>query len=241
MRLPTRLIITLIFSFFLTALSQAAEPEILSGTVISAQGAGKYTILQIKQDDQLLWLAAQNFTVAAGDRIEYLGGVPMTDFYVKSLDRKFENILFLTNIRIMVDKDPAKTTGSPVSEPMPQDSMHRSLAAGAGTAPPVAGEIVKAEAQLTVAELFKRRVELAGKVVGVRGKVLKVSKNIMGRTWVTLADGSGTPPDDVLRVTTRDEVKTGETVSAAGTVKIDVDLGAGYKYKVIVEEAVFDR
>lgn len=241
MKLQKLVFITLIVSFFLTAPARAAEPEILSGTVISAQSAGKYTILQIKQDDQLLWLAAQDFAAVAGDRIEYLGGVPMTDFYVKSLDRKFENILFLTNVRIKVDKDPEKTTESPAPEPMPQDSAHRNLAAGARIAPPVAGAIVKAEAELTVAELFKRRSELAGKVVSVRGKVMKVGKNILGRTWVTMADGSGIAPDDVLRVTTREEVKTGETVAAIGTVKIDVDLGAGYKYKVIIEEAALAR
>lgn len=241
MRLPRHLIITLIFSVFLTAAAQATEPEILSGTVISAQSAGKYTIIQINRDDQSLWLAAQNFAAAAGDRIEYLGGVPMTDFYVKSLDRKFENILFLTNIRIKVDKEPEQAAEGPAPGMMPQDSAHRNLAANAGIAPPLAGEIVKAETQLTVAELFKRRAGLAGQIVSVRGKVLKVTNNILGRTWVTLADGSGTAPDDVLRVTTRDGVQAGETVGATGTVKIDVDLGAGYKYKVIIEEATFDR
>ncbi|MCK5192199.1 MAG: hypothetical protein KAQ71_00215, partial [Desulfobulbaceae bacterium] len=68
-----------------------------------------------------------------------------------------------------------------------------------------------------------------------------LTKNILGRTWVTLADGSGTAPDDKLLATTLQEVRIGETLSVTGTVKTNINLGAGYQYKAILEEATFAR
>ncbi len=48
----------------------------------------------------------------------------------------------------------------------------------------------------TVSELFAKKAELNGKQVTLRGKVVKVSKNIMGKNWVHLQDGTGDPKDN---------------------------------------------
>lgn len=230
--------------------SAAAGGEILAGTVLSAEPAGAYTIIRIEQGGKELWLAANSIVVEKGDRVEYMGGVVMKDFYIKSLDRTFPEILFLSNIRIeiaeeeMAAAEDAEAEAVSVEETaaaMPDDENHKNIGAGPQLAAPTAEEMAGLAAELTIAELFARGDSLADQVVRVKGKVMKVSRNILGRTWVTLSDGTGTAPDDVLRVTTLDEVKIGETVSAAGTVKINVDLGAGYKYKVIIDEAIFTR
>ena len=230
------------FCLLLPILARAAGPEILSGTVIFAETTDRYTIIQIKQDEKELWLAATAFDAAVGDKIEYMGGVPMGDFYVKALDRTFDEILFLSNIRKAVDEQkepPPEETAQPAV--MPDDDYHRNITTGQPVAAPAPGEVIKAAAELTIAEVFARRSELADQVVSVRGKVLKLTKNILGRTWVTLADGSGTAPDDKLLATTLQEVRIGETLSVTGTVKTNINLGAGYQYKAILEEATFAR
>ncbi len=91
----------------------------------------------------------------------------------------------------------------------------------------------------TVAEIVGGRSALKDKSVTVRGKVVKFTPGVMGKNWVHLQDGSGNAKDgsnDVV-VTTQGETKVGDVVLVKGTVKTDVDLGSGYKYAVLVENA----
>jgi len=66
---------------------------------------------------------------------------------------------------------------------------------------------------------------------------------VLGRNWVHLRDGSGTAQDgsNDLLVTTKDTATVGEVVLASGTVHTDRDLGSGYAYKVLVEDATLKR
>ena len=73
----------------------------------------------------------------------------------------------------------------------------------------------------------------------VSGKVVKYNPGIMGKNWVHLRDGSGSAADssnDIL-VTTQNPASVGAIVTARGIVRTDKDFGAGYAYKVLIEEA----
>lgn len=241
----------LLFCLVLPSLGAAASKEILTGTVIFTETAGNYTFIELKQEEKKLWLASAPFEVAVGDQIEYAGGVPMSDFHAKALDRTFEEILFLTNIRKVVD-EPEEGAGAAVMpdddlhrnlDPqapagMPADDLHRNLAPqAADTALPTAGEVTRAAGDLSIAELYEKRADLNGKTVSLRAKVIKVSNNIKGKTWLTLADGTGAAPDNVLRVVTGGNAQIGQVLTVRGIVRVDVDLGAGYKYKLLIDEA----
>lgn len=91
----------------------------------------------------------------------------------------------------------------------------------------------------TVAEIIKNRVALKGKTVVVRGKVVKYNAGIMGKNWVHLRDGSGSAADDTndILVTTTNETKLNDVVTVKGVVHNDEDFGAGYAYKVLIEDA----
>jgi len=91
----------------------------------------------------------------------------------------------------------------------------------------------------TVAEIVKNRVALKGKTVVVRGKVVKYNAGILGKNWVHLRDGSGSAADqsDDILVTTQNETRLDAIVTAKGVVHNDEDFGAGYAYKVLIEEA----
>jgi len=120
-------------------------------------------------------------------------------------------------------------------------------AAGGGSggtkAPDTTGQIkvekAKGSDAYTVSETYENAGKLEKKTVIVRGKVVKVSKGIMGKNWVHLRDGSGDSGKGTnnLVVTTQDLPKVGDVVTAKGILYKDKDFGAGYKYKVIVEEA----
>ena len=93
----------------------------------------------------------------------------------------------------------------------------------------------------TVEELVTKRTELKDKPVLVRGKVVKFNPEIMGKNWVHLRDGSGSAADgsnDIL-VTTMASTKVGDVVTVEGTVRTDKDFGAGYSYRVLIEDATF--
>ena len=91
--------------------------------------------------------------------------------------------------------------------------------------------------------MFAQRTQLKGKTVAVRGKVVKFASNIMGKNWAHLRDGSGSAADGTndLVVTTKQDVRAGEVVTARGVVNTDVDIGMGVKYKVLLEDATFQK
>ena len=95
----------------------------------------------------------------------------------------------------------------------------------------------------TVAEVVGGKAGLKGKSVLVRGKVVKYNAGILGKNWVHLRDGSGSAANktnDIL-VTSKEEAKVGDVVLARGVVRTDVDLGSGYVYAVMIEEATLRK
>ena len=95
-----------------------------------------------------------------------------------------------------------------------------------------------------VSELFKGKATLDKQKVTVKGKVVKVTAGIMGRNWIHLQDGSGSPAtkDNDLTVTTSQDLPaTGKIVTVSGILAKDKDFGSGYFYPVIVEEATIKK
>ena len=91
----------------------------------------------------------------------------------------------------------------------------------------------------TVQEIFAKTTELAGKIVQVRGKVVKFNPHIMGRNWIHIQDGSGDPLQNThdLVATSTEEAVVGDVVTVQGKLTANKDFGAGYNYAAIIEEA----
>ena len=95
----------------------------------------------------------------------------------------------------------------------------------------------------TVAEVVAKRADLKDKTVVVRGKVVKFTPGVMDKNWIHLRDGTGSAADgtnDVV-VTTKEETQIGAVVLVKGVVHTDKDLGSGYSYKVLIEEATLQK
>lgn len=98
--------------------------------------------------------------------------------------------------------------------------------------------IAEAEGDRTVAEVFAAKADLAGQQVLVRGRVVKSNPGVMGKNWLRVRDGSGGDGTNDLTVTTTGAApQVGDTVLVKGTVALDRDLGMGYRYEVIIEDA----
>ena len=94
---------------------------------------------------------------------------------------------------------------------------------------------------MTIAEIIAAYEQIEGQEVSLRARVTKFSANILEKNWITLQDGTGTAPNDKITATTMETVKTGEVFTIEGIVKTDVNLGGGYLYKVLLEEARFTQ
>ncbi len=95
---------------------------------------------------------------------------------------------------------------------------------------------------ITIAEVYAKKAELAGKNIQVVGKVTKVSQAIMGKNWIHIQDGTGAEgSNDLIFTSPTDLAEIGDEVIAKGVVAIDQDLGYGYFYTVIIQESTFTK
>lgn len=208
----------------------------LSGTVVETMDSGGYTYINLDSNGKKIWVAVPKMSVKVGQKISLYPGTEMGTFTSKSLHRTFDNIIFSAGpIR-------SRTSGSTSGG----NAFHNRNTGHITTVVP-AGKIKVEKASgpnaYTVGELYKNRGRLDKKSVVVRGQVVKVLSNIMGKNWIHLQDGSGNPSEksNDLVVTSRDLPAVGETVTAKGTLRKDKNFGSGYKYNIIVEDASISK
>jgi hypothetical protein len=219
-----------------------------TGKVVETTNTAGYTYVLVDTGSQKHWAAANEFAVKPGDMVEVGAGVPMSNYHSKTLNRDFDMVYFTGRIKVAGDKTSA-------SEATPQlPAGHPPLNAGSTPALPpghplITGDsakapnldltgIKRAEGGKTIEEIFAGQKKLAGKEVVVRGKVVKYNAQILGKNWLHIRDGSGSPDkqDNDLTITTSDTAKLGDTVLVTGKLAADKDFGAGYKYSLIIED-----
>ena len=219
------------------ATDSMAGSALRQGTVAESIDVTAYTYIKTEESD--LWIAAPSMTVSPGDRVEYSGGMEMGSFYSKALDRTFDNILFVDHVDV-VGRNIDNMHGAAVSGHEAVADQFLPSRAPAVKAP-LAGEISALEGGVDIAAIYAEAGELGGRTLKVRAKVMKISENVMGLNWVTLQDGTGAAPDDKLLATSAELVSPGDVVIASGVLGNDVDVGSGYKYKILLEQATFTK
>ena len=205
----------------------------VKGKVLEVKDVETYTYLRLKTKDGEVWAAVNKTPVKVGSDVTVENAAVMANFESKTLKRKFDQIYFGS---IAGSGAPAHVAGGDMA------AAH----AGVGKSADV-GEIKVAKATgpdaRTVAEVVAKRTDLKDKTVVVQGKVVKFTPEVMGKNWIHLRDGTGSASDgsnDVV-VTTKDETQVGAIVLVKGVVHTDKDLGSGYSYKVLIEEATLQK
>jgi translation initiation factor IF-1 len=212
----------------------------LQGQVQEVIDGGSYTYLRVKTSSGDVWVATLPMKLQKGASIVMDDAMLMTDFHSKALNRTFKEIVFGTARTAGTASTTRASTAAakPAAAPPPaQMSPHGSAAREPAVAVGRIDKATGAEGR-TVAEVNQQAKQLAGRNVQVRGKVVKVSTNIMGRNWVHLRDGTGKADgSNDLLVTTTQAPKVGDVVLARGVVRVNADFGSGYSYPVLVEKA----
>jgi hypothetical protein len=214
--------------------------QTVTGTVVETMNAASYTYVRVKSSTGEIWAASMQFPVAVGDKVVVPLETPMQNFRSASLNRVFPLIYFSSRIAREGEMAPPPLAAAHGAS---GGSLPAATPSAATPAAAVTELIAPADGGMSVASVWAKRASFAGKPVTVRGKVVKFNGGILGTNWLHIQDGSGSAKDGTndLTVTTDGMVKVGEIITATGKVAIDKDFGAGYSYKVIVEQAAVVR
>ena len=221
-----------------TAAPAASAAGTIAGTIAETMNSGGYTYALLQTGSKDSWIAANELPIKVGDRISATIDMPMENFNSKTLNRSFPLIYFVKGVTR--DGEAVAATTGP-AEALALAGSHDPTPV---TAAPMVVEPIKPQpGGITIADLWTRRQALAGTVVMVSGKVVKVNNDIMGSNWIHLQDGSGsaTSGTNDLTVTTSALVKAGDIVTISGKLATGKDLGSGYAYDVIVENAIVTK
>ena len=208
---------------------KAAAP--LSGKVLKSMDGGGYTYIYLqKKDRKKIWVAIPKAKVTVGSTIDLVPGEEMKNFESRALKRTFERITF--SLGRIAPQGVRTGTFPEVASPGNKNSatVNETMT------------IARAEGSNahTVAELYAQKNSLNGRTVLVRGKVTKVVPRIMKMNWLHIQDGTGSAgkKDHEVVVKTKAQPATGETITISGTLLKDKDYGSGYRYDVIIDNAV---
>jgi hypothetical protein len=218
------------------ATAQATPPtpgQPVKGEILETRDVDSYTYLRLKTANGEIWAAVPTTAAKKGTQVTIANPMTMENFESKTLKKKFDRIVF----------GQIAEPGAATAPAALMASQHGAAPAAAPGAP--VAKVAKASGPegRTVAEIVNGKAGLKDKTVLVRGQVVKVNLGIMGKNWIHLQDGSGAAADgsnDIL-VTTQDKAAVGDIVSAKGTVRTDVNVGPGYAYAVMIENATVGK
>ena len=192
-------------------------------TVKEVLQANAYTYILATEADKEYWIALPKMELKVGNTYTYEGGMEMKNFESKDLKRTFDSVLFLEGLIDPNASTTAETTSTPVNV-----SSSKVLSKG----------ITLAKGGISIFDLYSTKDKLAGKTVILTGKAVKFMPGIMNKNWIHLQDGSNFNGFNDITITTLETVKVDDVVSLKGTVVLNKDLGSGYKYEILIEDAV---
>ena len=186
--------------------------------------ANAYTYLLATEGEKEYWIAIPKTDVKVGKTYTYEGGMEMKKFESKDLKRTFESVFFVEGL---IDPDAPAVTETTTIDPkntIPDTELSKGITLAKGA--------------ISLHDLFSGRDKLEGKTVILTGKVIKFMPDIMSKNWIHLQDGTSFNGFNDITITSLEKVKVDDIVSLKGTVVLNKDLGSGYKYDILIEDAV---
>ena len=195
-----------------------SQPHIAK--VIDKIAVKNYDYLQVSENKNEYWIAIPTMQIDVGETVYFSKYMIMKDFKSSYNNRTFDEILFVDDARKSTTPDEMKKIHSKALAIEKEKIEIQPLADGK-----------------TIEQIFSEKSSLNGQTVRVKGKVVKFNKQIMKRNWIHIQDGTGNENNYDLVITSDQDVKVGDIITAEGKLAIDKDFGAGYFFPVIIEEA----
>jgi hypothetical protein len=195
-----------------------SQPHIAK--VIDKIAVKNYDYLQVSENKNEYWIAVPTMQIDVGETVYFSKYMIMKDFKSSYNNRTFDEILFVDDARKSTTPDEMKKIHSKALAIEKEKIEIQPLADGK-----------------TIEQIFSEKSSLNGQTVRVKGKVVKFNKQIMKRNWIHIQDGTGNENNYDLVITSDQDVKVGDIITAEGKLATDKDFGAGYFFPVIIEEA----
>ena len=246
MRILTMLILVVVFSSCVKNKNGQINQEQTTANGKSFEVAeviqgSTYTYIRAKENSTEFWMAISKQEVKPGEVYYYSEGLPMQNFHSKEVDRTFDEIYFVSAI----SKTPIK---SGAMSGMGSGAMGGMGAMGGnGNEPAHSGKVSteqnsaitvkKLAGEITVAQVFANRDNYSGKEIEIKGVVVKVNKEVMGKNWIHIQDGTNDNGNYDLTITSADLAEINDEITVRGKIILNKDFGYGYSYEVIMEDA----
>lgn len=217
--------------------------ESLEGRVREVIDVAQYTYLRLDTAQGEVWAAVSKAPVKVDSRVSVESPTRMEHFESVTLKRTFD-VIYFGNLAsgtasLQGGQLPAGHPSIDGSPTVP--AAHGSLASPTSPASDVPDvKVARASGNnaYDVGELFAESAKLEGKLLRVRGQVVKVTPGVLGKTYLRLRDGSSARPEArELVVTTQAEVQIGAVATFEGTLLTQVDIGIGFRYPVLLSDA----
>ncbi len=234
-----------------TKVTDVAESKFHKIVVQEVLQASQYTYLHAKDAKTDLWLAVPSMHAKSGDTYYYEGGIEMKKFESKELSKVFESIILLEKLNSEPKEDAIVASDKPTSYAATESPATTAAASQDGA--PATGEnytrkatppekkeikVTAAKGGISIADLFSKKESYSGKSVKIKGQVTKYTPAVMGKNWIHIQDGTESAGKFDLAVTSSAEVKVGDQATFEGKISLNKDLGYGYFFDVIMEDAV---
>lgn len=210
--------------------SATSAPPIAPGGTITGMvreqiPVDPYVYLRLDTPSGELWTAVADTPITVGEPITIYNALLMEQFASATLGRTFDRLYF--GALEPPGSEAYGAAGSSTGTPLPADAK-------VGLIAPATGANAR-----TINNLWLQMDRLARTTVSVRGVVVKYNGGVMGKNWLHLQDGSGDASIGThdITVTSLDEAAVGDTITVTGTVRTNVDVGAGYTYVLLLENA----
>jgi len=201
-----------------------ANPAMHEVKVAEVIQTSQYTYLKVTDNGAENWIAVTRQEAAVGETYYYEEALEMKNFKSKELDRTFETIYFVQGL--------SKEQFAVATEPqMGAKAVQPTLTLKEGIS------VSPAEGGVSIANLYASRNDYSGKKIKMKGQVVKINEEVMGKNWIHIQDGTKDGENFDLTITTLDKVMMDQIVTFEGTITLKKDFGYGYFYEVIMEDA----
>lgn len=188
---------------------QVAQGELHYGKAIETMNATRYTYMYADENGEKKWLAFPKTLIILGKTYQWSDPMLMTNFESKELKKTFDNIWFVSGV---TESAPNQKTNIEQKTVVSSDAS-----------------------KVLIGDLLAHKKKFEGQTVTIQGKVIKYNAEIMGVNWLHVQDESGTAE---ITVTSTNSSKVGSMVICTGKVILNKDFGAGYKYDILIEQAI---
>ena len=202
----------------------------LKGRVREVIEVAQYTYLRLGTEQGEIWAAVSKAPVVVDSDVIVEDPVRMEHFESVTLKRTFD-VIYFGNL-------PASSGAGSGKLPPGHPGIDRGSNGLAGEL--ADGLVPRASGNdaHTIGELFAQSAKLEGKLVRVRGQVVKVTAGVQGKTYLRLRDGSSARPEErELVVTSQAEARVGAVTTFEGTLRTQVDVGIGFRYPILLSDA----